>query len=186
MELPHRPPLAGAHAKEWVPADLEILHWVRAPLGTAWYSADPGKHAEIIGRVSYARTRDSLAEAVRRGIPVRAAIVEITEDQGIEQAAAELRSLGVTDICIRPSHGVGRAAHDGVELLVSELITNAVAAQSGPAAGVQIGVAVDHQQAQPAQTVQDRAQRREFTQVELARPVGRHPGYHRNAFGQDL
>jgi hypothetical protein len=49
-------------------------------------------------------------------------------------------------------------------------------AQAGPAGRVQIGVAVDHQQAQPAQTVQDRAQRRELAQVELARPVGRYPG----------
>ena len=48
--------------------------------------------------------------------------------------------------------------------------------QAGPAAGVQIGVAVDHQQAQPAQILQDRTQRRELAQVELARPVGRYPG----------
>jgi hypothetical protein len=47
-----------------------------------------------------------------------------------------------------------------------------VRAQAGPAAGVQVGVAVDNQQAQTAQIVQDRAQRREFAQVELARPVG--------------
>jgi hypothetical protein len=45
-------------------------------------------------------------------------------------------------------------------------------AQAGPAAGVQVGVAVDDQQAQSAEIVQDRAQRREFAQVELARPVG--------------
>ena len=38
-------------------------------------------------------------------------------------------------------------------------------AQAGPAARVQIGVAVDDQPAQPAQILQDRAQRREFAQV---------------------
>jgi hypothetical protein len=59
-------------------------------------------------------------------------------------------------------------------------------AQAGPAAGVQIGVAIDDQQAQPAQIVQDRAQRRELAQVEVTRPVGRHPGYHRGAFGQHM
>ena len=42
------------------------------------------------------------------------------------------------------------------------------------------------QQAQPAQTVQDRAQRRQLAQVELARPVGRYPGDHRGAFGQHV
>jgi len=36
--------------------------------------------------------------------------------------------------------------------------------QAGPAAGVQIGVAIDHQQAQPAQILQDRTQRRELAQ----------------------
>jgi hypothetical protein len=59
-------------------------------------------------------------------------------------------------------------------------------AQAGPAAGIQIGVAIDHQQAQPAQIGQDRAQRRELTQAELARPVGRYLRYHRGAFGQHL
>ena len=48
---------------------------------------------------------------------------------------------------------------------------------------VQIGIAIDHQQAQTAQAVQDRAQRREFARVELARPVGPYPGYHRGSLG---
>jgi hypothetical protein len=94
-------------------------------LGTSWYSADPGKHAEITSsRASYARTRASIAEAVRRGIPVRATIVEVTQDQGIKQAAAELRRLGVTDIRIRPSQGVGRAARGDSGPDVSELCGN--------------------------------------------------------------
>ena len=59
-----------------------------------------------------------------------------------------------------------------------------VRTQARPAAGVQVGVTIDHQQAQPAHTVQDRAQRRELAQVELTRPVGRHLGYHRGAFVQ--
>ena len=54
-----------------------------------------------------------------------------------------------------------------------------VRTQVGPAAGVQIGIAIDHQQAQAAHIVQDRAQRRELTQVELTRPVGRYPGDYR-------
>lgn len=68
-------------------------------LGTSWYSADPGTHAAITGsRASYSRTRASIAEAIRRGIPVRAAIVDVTAGQDTGQAAAELRRLGVTDI----------------------------------------------------------------------------------------
>ena len=57
------------------------------------------------------------------------------------------------------------------------------APRPGQAAGVQIGVAIDHQQAQPAQILQDRTQRRDLAQGELARPVGRYPGDHRGAFG---
>jgi hypothetical protein len=53
------------------------------------------------------------------------------------------------------------------------------------APGDQIGVAIDHQQVQPAQIVQDRAQRRQFAHVELAWPTGRYRRGHRGAFGQD-
>ena len=58
--------------------------------------------------------------------------------------------------------------------------------QAGPAAAIQIGVAIDHQQAQPAHPGQDRAQRRELAPVELTRPVGRYPGYYRGAFAQHV
>jgi hypothetical protein len=59
-------------------------------------------------------------------------------------------------------------------------------AQAGPAAGVQIGVAADHQLAQPAQIAQDRAQRRDLAPAELTRPVGRYLGDHRGAVGQHV
>jgi MoaA/NifB/PqqE/SkfB family radical SAM enzyme len=83
-------------------------------LGTSWYSADENTHASITGsRASHARTAANIAEAVARGIFVRAAIVEVTEDQDTERAAAYLRGLGVTDIRIRPQQNLGRAARDG-------------------------------------------------------------------------
>jgi MoaA/NifB/PqqE/SkfB family radical SAM enzyme len=91
-------------------------------LGTSWYFADPGKHAKVTGsRASYARTRASIAEAIRRGIPVRAVIADIVEDQGTKQAAAELPGLGVTDIRVRPAQGIGRAAHGDSGNDLSEL-----------------------------------------------------------------
>jgi len=55
-------------------------------------------------------------------------------------------------------------------------------AQAWLAAGVQVGVAIDHQQAQPGQILQDRAQRRQLAQAELTRPVGRYPRYHCGVF----
>lgn len=94
-------------------------------LGTSWYSAAPAKHAQITGsRAGHARTRANIEEAIRRGIPVRVAIVDVTRDQDTDQAAAELRRLGVTDIRIRPAQHVGRAAHDGSGDDVAELCGN--------------------------------------------------------------
>lgn len=51
--------------------------------------------------------------------------------------------------------GLGRPDHRDAERGVR------VRAQAGTAAGIQVGAAIDDQQAQPAQTVQDRVQRRE-------------------------
>ena len=56
----------------------------------------------------------------------------------------------------RAEPGLGDPDHREAELGVR------VRAQAGPAAGVQIGVAIDHQQAQLAQIVQDCAQRQEL------------------------
>jgi hypothetical protein len=80
----------------------------------------------------------------------------------------------------RAEPGLGHPDHRDAELGVR------MCAQAGSAAGIQIGVTIDHQQAQPAQILQDRAQRREFAQVELARPVERYPGYYRGSLGQHV
>jgi Iron-sulfur cluster-binding domain len=77
--------------------------------------------AEVTGsRASYDRTRANIAEAVRRGVRVRAGIVEVIEGQDIDAAKEELRALGVTDIVSDRARGIGRAAH-GATPLVSEL-----------------------------------------------------------------
>jgi hypothetical protein len=75
-------------------------------------------------------------------------------------------------------HRVGRRAEPGLDHpdhRDAELGVR-LRAQAGPAAGVQIGVAVDHQQAQPAQIAQDPPQRRELAPAELTRPIGRYLG----------
>ena len=71
----------------------------------------------------------------------------------------------------RAEPGLGHPDHREAELGVR------TRTQAGRPAGVQIGVAIDHQQAQPAQILQDRTQRRELAQAELARPgTGGTPG----------
>jgi MoaA/NifB/PqqE/SkfB family radical SAM enzyme len=80
-------------------------------LGTSWYAADPETHAQITGTEgSYYRTRSNIVEALLRGIPLRAGIVEVVDGQDIEQATAELRRLGVKDINVDHARPVGRAA----------------------------------------------------------------------------
>lgn len=101
----------------------EVFSLPGVSLGTSWYSGDPRKHAEVTGAEgSYFRTRAHVAEAVRRGIPIRAGIVEVVEAQGIAQAREDLLSLGVTDISVDRARGVGRAARGTPD--VSELCGN--------------------------------------------------------------
>jgi MoaA/NifB/PqqE/SkfB family radical SAM enzyme len=81
-------------------------------LGTSWYSADSDRHADVTGsKGSHARTRANIAEALRRGIPIRAGIVEVVDGQDTATAREELLALGVTDIHTDWARGVGRAAH---------------------------------------------------------------------------
>src|SRR4051812_59934 len=90
-------------------------------LGTSWYAADPAKHAEITGTEgSYYRTRSNIVEALLRGIPIRAGIVEVVDDQDVEEAELELRRLGVKDIAVDHARAVGRAAN-GRTTTVEEL-----------------------------------------------------------------
>lgn len=90
-------------------------------VGFSWYSADPAKHAEVTGsRTSHTRTRANIAEAVKRGIRVRAGIVEVVEGQDIDAAMSDLRSLGVTAMHADRARGIGRAAR-GAKPVVSEL-----------------------------------------------------------------
>jgi MoaA/NifB/PqqE/SkfB family radical SAM enzyme len=103
------------------PGLWELFSLPGVSLGFSWYSADPGKHAEVTGsRASHARTKASIGQALRRGIPLRAGIVEVIDGQGTEQAEAELRALGVTNMRVDRARGVGRAAR-GKEPAVSEL-----------------------------------------------------------------
>jgi MoaA/NifB/PqqE/SkfB family radical SAM enzyme len=90
-------------------------------VGFSWYSASPDKHAKVTGsRASHARTAANAAEAVRRGIRVRAGIVEVVEGQDIEGAKEALRKIGVTDIVSDRARAIGRAAQ-GAAPAVSEL-----------------------------------------------------------------
>lgn len=105
------------------PALWELLSNPRVSLSTSWYTADPAVHATITGsRTAWASTRANITEAIKRGIPVQAAIIDgIVPGQDAAAAEAGLRALGVTGIRVRPSQGVGRAASNGQHHDPSEL-----------------------------------------------------------------
>ncbi|MEV2195968.1 radical SAM protein [Streptomyces phaeochromogenes] len=92
-------------------------------LATSYYSDDPAQHDEITGvSGSHGRTRANIVEAVRRGIPLRAGIVRVLEDQRVDAAEAELRDLGVRQIQLDHARRVGRAADQSATMpSVSEL-----------------------------------------------------------------
>jgi len=89
----------------------ELFSLPGVSLGTSWYSADSDRHADITGsKGSHGRTRANIIEALRRGIPIRAGIVEVVDSQDTATARDELLALGVTDIHTDRARGVGRAA----------------------------------------------------------------------------
>ncbi|MGH3996698.1 MAG: radical SAM protein [Pseudonocardiaceae bacterium] len=89
----------------------ELFSLPRISLGTSWYSADADRHADITGsKGSHARAEANIAEALQRGIPIRAGIVEVVDGQDTATARRKLLALGVADIHVDRVRGVGRAA----------------------------------------------------------------------------
>ncbi len=82
-------------------------------LATSYYSAMPDVHNRITQRRSHARTRAGIAEAVKRGIPLRVGVVEMMLGQGVEEACADVRALGVTDVRVDRLREVGRGVRAG-------------------------------------------------------------------------
>lgn len=81
-------------------------------LATSYYSDDADQHAAITGRPSYARTQANLAEAGRRGIPLRAGVIDLGDGQRAQQAIDELAVLGVARIGYDRLRQIGRGVRD--------------------------------------------------------------------------
>lgn len=77
-------------------------------LATSWYSDDASEHTAITRRRTHARTRATIAEAVRRGIPLRVGIIDVLDGQRVEAARAELEAMGVTSVGTDRLRGLGR------------------------------------------------------------------------------
>lgn len=83
----------------------------RVSLATSYYSDLAREHDQVTQVAgSHTRTRANIVEALRRGIPIRAGIVEVFHGQRVKQARAELEALGVDKITLDRMRAVGRAA----------------------------------------------------------------------------
>lgn len=68
-------------------------------LATSWYSNDRLEHKAITGRDTFRQTLGNIEEAVRRGIPLRAGVVDgILPGQYAKEGEELLRGQGVTKI----------------------------------------------------------------------------------------
>ncbi|MFE9387503.1 radical SAM protein [Streptomyces sp. NPDC007025] len=92
-------------------------------LATSYYTDDRAQHDRITQtRGGLDRVRANIGEAVQGGIPMRAGIVEVIDGQRVDQAAAELRGMGIQRIRIDRARKVGRAAeHAATEPTADEL-----------------------------------------------------------------
>ncbi|MFC9591560.1 radical SAM protein [Streptomyces sp. NPDC056944] len=91
-------------------------------LGTSYYSDDPAEHDKVTQKAgSYVRTRTNIREAIRRGVTLRAGIIDILPGQRVAEARAELESMGVKDITTDRVRTVGRATLPGTKLTLDEM-----------------------------------------------------------------
>jgi MoaA/NifB/PqqE/SkfB family radical SAM enzyme len=109
------------HVKEtW----WDLFACPRVSLATSWYSDSPAQHDAITQRRgSHAKTRANIAEAIRRGIPLRAGIISLDGTQRTDQARVELEALGVRSIGLDHLRQIGRGVRSPVPTL-SQLCGN--------------------------------------------------------------
>jgi len=87
----------------------------RVRLATSYYSDRSEEHDQVTGtRGSHVKTRANIVEAVRRGLPIRASIVEVLEGQRVEQARTDLRQLGVRYVKVDRKRAIGNGADGGL------------------------------------------------------------------------
>lgn len=81
------------------PALWELIGTPGVQLATSYYTDNRDQHKAITGRDTLRQTRASIAEAVRRGIPLRVGMVDgIIPGQRTAEGERELRALGAANV----------------------------------------------------------------------------------------
>lgn len=92
-----------------------------ASLATSYYSDDAAEHNAITGRDSHRKTRANIEKATGLGIPLRTGVIATRPGQRVEQAQAELVTLGVTRIGTDRLRAFGRGQGEHAACDVTEL-----------------------------------------------------------------
>lgn len=101
-----------------------VLRQRGVTLATSYYSNVASEHEEITQhRGSYSKTQANIATALRYGIPLRAAIIDVHDGQHAKEADAELRQMGVTHIRVDQVRSIGRAATTDTDTDTPQQIT---------------------------------------------------------------
>lgn len=91
----------------------QVFSQPRVRLATSYYSSSPRLHEAITHRRgSHARTKQNIIEAVRRSIPMRVGLIDISDEQLVDEARAELTALGITEFGLDRLRQVGRGVRD--------------------------------------------------------------------------
>ena len=86
----------------------DVLQQPGVALGTSYYSADSSEHDAVTHRRSHHRTVSNIREALRRGIPLRAAVIHTLDGQQVQPAVEELTAMGVKHIGVDSMREIGR------------------------------------------------------------------------------
>ncbi len=81
------------------PQQWALFELLGVRLATSYYSSEAAEHDAVTGRnSSHGRTLANIAEAVRRGVPLRVGLADLRDEQHVSEAIEQLRQVGVDDI----------------------------------------------------------------------------------------
>ena len=103
------------------PSLWKLFERLDVSLATSFYSVHPGVQNEITKGPSQEKTLANIKQAISRGIKLRIGMVDVLDKQDIPETIGMLRDLGVKNIRVDRSRGVGRAQLQNSQCDVNEL-----------------------------------------------------------------
>jgi MoaA/NifB/PqqE/SkfB family radical SAM enzyme len=109
-------------ARSFIPEVWNLFEQQGVRLATSYYSDDAIQHDRITCRPgSHSWTLANIQEALRRGIPIRAGVIEMEPGQRVHEAVERLHSMGVSRVDFDKLRQLGRGVHDREPRQVDQL-----------------------------------------------------------------